>query len=60
MNRNNRVWLIAAAALALAALLAAGCADRTAEASRYHCPMHPTYVSDKPGDCPICGMRLVL
>jgi RND family efflux transporter MFP subunit len=26
---------------------------------RYHCPMHPTYVSDKPGDCPICGMKLV-
>jgi membrane fusion protein, copper/silver efflux system len=25
----------------------------------YHCPMHPSYVSDKPGDCPICGMRLV-
>jgi hypothetical protein len=22
--------------------------------------MHPTMVSDKPGDCPICGMRLVL
>jgi RND family efflux transporter MFP subunit len=21
--------------------------------------MHPTYVSDRPGDCPICGMRLV-
>jgi len=21
--------------------------------------MHPDYVSDKPGDCPICGMRLV-
>jgi membrane fusion protein, copper/silver efflux system len=21
--------------------------------------MHPTYVSDSPGDCPICGMRLV-
>lgn len=27
--------------------------------AKYHCPMHPTYVSDKPGDCPICGMRLV-
>ena len=26
---------------------------------RWHCPMHPTYVSDKPGDCPVCGMRLV-
>ena len=26
---------------------------------RYHCPMHPTYTSDKPGECPICGMNLV-
>ena len=25
----------------------------------YHCPMHPSYVSDKPGNCPICGMELV-
>ncbi|OGR56552.1 MAG: hypothetical protein A3I11_06345 [Elusimicrobia bacterium RIFCSPLOWO2_02_FULL_39_32] len=25
----------------------------------YHCPMHPTYTSDKPGDCPICQMKLV-
>jgi membrane fusion protein, copper/silver efflux system len=25
----------------------------------YHCPMHPTYISDQPGDCPICGMKLV-
>lgn len=25
----------------------------------YHCPMHPSYTSDKPGDCPICGMKLV-
>ncbi len=32
---------------------------KTHEAQRYNCPMHPTYVSDKPGDCPICGMRLV-
>ncbi|MCC6590226.1 MAG: efflux RND transporter periplasmic adaptor subunit [Bryobacterales bacterium] len=25
----------------------------------YHCPMHPAYHSDKPGQCGICGMRLV-
>jgi hypothetical protein len=27
---------------------------------RYHCPMHPTYIRDKAGDCGICGMKLVL
>lgn len=25
----------------------------------YNCPMHPTYISDKPGKCPKCGMTLV-
>ena len=25
----------------------------------YQCPMHPTITSDHPGDCPICGMKLV-
>ncbi len=25
----------------------------------YRCPMHPTYVSDHPGQCPICKMDLV-
>jgi multidrug efflux pump subunit AcrA (membrane-fusion protein) len=25
----------------------------------YHCPMHPTYLSEKPGTCPICAMDLV-
>lgn len=24
----------------------------------WSCPMHPSVVSDHPGDCPICGMRL--
>lgn len=27
--------------------------------AKYFCPMHPNYTSDKPGDCPICHMRLV-
>ncbi|MEO9196519.1 MAG: efflux RND transporter periplasmic adaptor subunit, partial [Polyangia bacterium] len=26
---------------------------------QWTCPMHPQYLSDKAGDCPICGMRLV-
>ena len=31
----------------------------TAENELYICPMHPQVTADKPGDCPICGMRLV-
>ncbi len=26
---------------------------------QYTCPMHPHYVADRPGSCPICGMDLV-
>jgi RND family efflux transporter MFP subunit len=50
----------------VAGTLVAGCGGsngggRTATHPRqqYHCPMHPTYVADRPGDCPICGMKLV-
>ena len=25
----------------------------------YYCPMHKTYHADKPGNCPICSMKLV-
>ena len=55
--------------LAVALLLAGGLAacrrgadaPATSEAvkAQYHCPMHPSYVSDKPGECPICEMDLV-
>ncbi len=34
-------------------------AQATAQKQIYHCPMHPNYLSDKPGSCPICGMKLV-
>ena len=27
--------------------------------SYYYCPMHKDYHSDKPGNCPICSMKLV-
>lgn len=35
-----------------------GSAGKAVPAARFHCPMHPQIVSDKPGDCPICGMAL--
>ena len=46
-------------AMTAIALLLSACSRSGTEVSRYHCPMHPTYISDKPGNCPICGMRLV-
>ena len=38
---------------------AGGSAVKETKKQKYHCPMHPTYVSDRPGDCPICNMKLV-
>jgi membrane fusion protein, copper/silver efflux system len=57
------LWIIPAvlvlAPLPIALLAGSGCAKTEQATQRYHCPMHPTYVSNRPGDCPICGMRLV-
>jgi RND family efflux transporter MFP subunit len=50
----------------LAALLlitATACSKKQAEKADqpqlYNCPMHPSFIADKPGDCAICGMKLV-
>ncbi len=37
----------------------AGGATPGVQAVQYTCPMHPEVLSDKPGDCPKCGMALV-
>jgi Cu(I)/Ag(I) efflux system membrane fusion protein len=34
-------------------------AGDSVQAPEYHCPMHPAYVTDKRGNCPVCGMELV-
>lgn len=37
-----------------------GCARRAEKtAVKFYCPMHPTYITDHPGDCPICNMKLI-
>jgi RND family efflux transporter MFP subunit len=58
--------LPALAAVLLSSGGLAGCRRGAAPAEKaeaaktqYQCPMHPTYVSDRPGQCPICKMDLV-
>lgn len=51
--------------LLLALILSVASCSKPADADRkdgektlYTCSMHPQIVRDKPGDCPICGMKL--
>jgi len=55
MKKNNYVYGILI--FILITVFIAGCAPKGKDI--YYCPMHPTYISDKPGDCPICNMKLV-
>ncbi|HKX32177.1 MAG TPA: efflux RND transporter periplasmic adaptor subunit [Blastocatellia bacterium] len=43
----------------LAALSGADAERAQAQGETYYCPMHPDFKSDKPGNCPICSMKLV-
>lgn len=68
VNPTGQRWLrrVALIVLLLAAV-ASGYAigrshtDTEAGAAKemYQCPMHPTIIQDHPGECPICGMKLV-
>ncbi|MCB1048828.1 MAG: efflux RND transporter periplasmic adaptor subunit, partial [Calditrichaeota bacterium] len=61
-GKKSLVWILLALLLAggmgtvLVTVFGGGGGSDT---TQYHCPMHPTYISDHMGDCPICGMRLV-
>jgi multidrug efflux pump subunit AcrA (membrane-fusion protein) len=66
-HRFTAALILAAFALSLA------CTSRDSDSGRandssahapnaatiWYCPMHPSYRSDHPGDCPICNMKLV-
>ncbi len=67
--RSRRFWI---GGLLILALIGAGLGywyrfhparsggdHREAAQAVYYCPMHPEYTSDRPGECPICGMTLV-
>ncbi|MBI1797610.1 MAG: efflux RND transporter periplasmic adaptor subunit [Candidatus Eisenbacteria bacterium] len=66
-SMNILRWVLFAGLLLLAAVSVGGylLARRggphgagVAAHARYYCPMHPSYTSDRPGECPICGMTL--
>lgn len=66
MKRNRRILILIALLLFLPVIvITSGCGkhEHGLKAGQgktiYYCPMHPTYTSDKPGDCPICNMKLV-
>jgi len=59
-DHGYRLTVIALTVIFMAGFISA-CAekDQNESAVQYQCPMHPTYISDKPGSCPICGMDIV-
>ncbi|MCS7023235.1 MAG: efflux RND transporter periplasmic adaptor subunit [Bryobacteraceae bacterium] len=64
---NFRRTALTAALLSIAFILGLSLGRRQAvhlpeahqQEANYYCPMHPQVRSEKPGNCPICGMRLV-
>lgn len=51
--------VVAAGGAVLATRPAAAPTAAAAAKETWQCPMHPQIVRDQPGECPICGMKLV-
>ena len=51
--------ILLAGAATTVAVSRKGKAHNEIAAKLYRCPMPPKYTSDKPGNCPICGRKLV-
>lgn len=63
--KYRNLYLISSILLLFVLIIASCTPKQTAEqkhteAEYYTCPMHPTIVQEDEGDCPICGMDLVL
>ena len=65
----KRIWIITIAVISLGAGMILGLAlfgngadgspvQESAARQQYTCGMHPEIISDEPGYCPICGMKL--
>ena len=73
VRRNMKKWifiLISAMTLAISTATQVGAIDpnrpgnehnheQEQEGQKYTCPMHPEVVTDRPGNCPKCGMKLI-
>jgi membrane fusion protein, copper/silver efflux system len=62
MRASPSPWIVAAASAWLACSSSGPVTTAAipgAVAARYRCPMHPRVVESGPGDCPVCGMKLV-
>jgi len=59
--RNKTIVLLIGLAVMAGVTACSKKSDQVAAAAHtlYHCAMHPQIISDKPGECPICHMRLI-